>query len=63
MARLAVMLTTLALLAACAELQDVALILPSHVNAQLMLGCESRAPVGECAVDAGAIQFKHTWRF
>jgi hypothetical protein len=58
-ARLAILLAALAL-SACA---DLALILPDHDTAQMMRGCPSRPPVGECSPAAGAIVLRHRWRF
>lgn len=56
---MAILLAALAL-QACA---DLALILPSRDTAQLMRGCATRPPVGECSPAAGAVLIRYRTRF
>ena len=59
MARLAILLAALAL-PACA---DAALIQSGGGTAQLMRGCSTRPPLGECSPAAGAFLIRYRKRF
>jgi len=46
------------LLAGCG---NFSLVLPADTTSSLLRGCETKAPLGECA--PGGIIIHHTWRF